>query len=67
MGDADQGGAVTAAQADAEGEVDRGDANDATRPDLEVGAGRDDADSAARPFAGEGETSWGRRNAPPAK
>ena len=31
-GDAGQGGAVTATQADAEGEVDWGGANDATRP-----------------------------------
>ena len=52
-GDAGQGGAVTAAQADTEGEVDRGGANDATRPDVEVEAGRGDADSAARPVAGE--------------
>ena len=52
--DAGQGSAVTAAQADAEGEVDRGGANDATRPDVEVEAGRGDADSAARPVAGEG-------------
>ena len=52
--DAGQGGTVTAAQADAEGEVDRGGANDATRPDVEVEAGRGDADSAARPIAGEG-------------
>ena len=41
-GDAGQGGAITAAQADADGEVDRGGANDATWPDVEVGAGRDD-------------------------
>ena len=39
-GDAGQGGAITAAQADADGEVDRGGANDATWPDVEVGAGR---------------------------
>ena len=36
-GDAGQGGAVTAAQADAEGEVDRGGANDATWPDVGEG------------------------------
>ena len=53
-GDAGQGGAVTAARADAEGEVDRGGANDATRPDVEVEAGWGDADSAARPIPGEG-------------
>ena len=58
-GDAGQGGAVTAAQADAEGEVERGGANDATRPDVEVEAGRCDADSAARPVAGKGETGGG--------
>ena len=53
MGDAGRGGAVTAAQADAEGEVDRGGANDATQPDVGVEAGRGNADSAARPVAGE--------------
>ena len=58
-GDAGQGSAVTAAQADAEGEVDRGGANDATWPYVEVRAGRDDADSTARPVAGEGETGGG--------
>ena len=50
-GDAGQGGAVTAAQADAEGEVDRGGANDATR-------------SAGRMRRGNWGA---RRNAPPAK
>ena len=64
MGDADQGGAVTAAQADAEWEVDRGGANDATQPDVEVGAGRGDTDSAARPVAGEGETGGGAQERP---
>ena len=64
MGDAGRGGAVTAAQADAEGEVDRGGANDTTRPDVEVGVDWDDADSAARPVAGEGETGGGAQECP---
>ena len=63
-GDAGQGGAGTAAQADAEGEIDRGGANDATRPDVEVGAGQNDTDCAAQLVAGEGETSGGAQECP---
>jgi hypothetical protein len=62
-GDAGQGGAVAAAQANAEGEVGQGGANDATRPDVEVEAGRGAAVSATQPAAGEG-TGGGAQERP---